>query len=111
MTTMLKSMKFAVLSLAFSLICAVLSQNALQAGERGGGMMTLRPDAALRMKEDRIDASLRLLHRHIRLAGINTKKECEKSSDCERGEVCCKVSGLETYCATPDECFGEPIKD
>ncbi len=37
--------------------------------------------------------------------------ECRSNSDCPSGEVCCVVSGLETYCATRDECYGKPMKD
>ncbi len=31
--------------------------------------------------------------------------ECKSSSDCAKGEICCKVSALESFCADPDECF------
>jgi len=37
--------------------------------------------------------------------------ECRSNSDCAAGEICCVVSGLETYCATRDECFGKPMKE
>ncbi len=37
--------------------------------------------------------------------------ECRSNSDCASGEVCCVVSGLETYCAAKDECYGKPMKD
>lgn len=106
-----KFMKLAVLSLGFSLASPLLMQNALQAGEGSGSMMTPRPAAAMRMQERAAEAPLQWLHRHLRLAGMNTKRECDKNDDCGDGEVCCKVSGLETYCATPDECYGDPMKD
>ncbi len=47
----------------------------------------------------------------IRIAGMNTKLECKSNDDCEKGEICCKVSGLETYCSPSDECLGEPMKE
>ena len=106
-----KLMKIAVLTLGLSLMGMSLMQSASQAGERGGGMMTLRPAAAMRVQENEAAASLRFLNGHFRMAGMNTKRECDSASDCEKGEVCCKVSGLETYCAVPDECYGKPIKD
>ncbi len=104
-----KLMKIAFLTLGFSLTSPLLMENALQAGE--GSMMTPRPAAAMWMQERTAEAPLLWLRRHLRLAGMNTKRECDGASDCEKGEVCCEVSGLETYCAAPDECYGKPIKD
>ena len=106
-----KLMKIAVLTLGLSLMGMSLMQSASQAGERGGGMMTLRPAIAMRMQENEAVAPLRLLHKYLWLAGTNTKRECNSNSDCKKGDICCKVSGLETYCASADECYGEPMKD
>jgi len=49
------------------------------------------------------DAARQWLAEHgiIRPAGM---AECKSSSDCDKGEICCKLSALESFCADPDEC-------
>ncbi len=106
--TVPKGKRLVIVSVAFAAL-SIAGAGAM-AGP-AGHPLTLRPMHAgphgVRGMETLYHGPLRVLRRYRMVSAV----ECRSNADCASGEICCVVSGLETYCATEDECMGDPMKD
>ncbi len=97
-------------AVTFAFVMAVMGMPLVSSAQPLNGDVA-QPSPLVQTDQD--DALMRLRHMlnkgDVRLA--SNFSGCTKNSDCEDGEVCCVVSGMEATCIDREDCIGKEAGD